>query len=62
MRSVLVTRDLLFQSCLAESRLGLSGDERKARYQALLDPLAKINADSLEGKNVENVDESATRT
>jgi hypothetical protein len=56
--NVLVTRDLLFQSCLAESRLALSSDERKAHYQALLDLLAKINSDSLEGKNVENVDES----
>jgi len=56
--NVLVTRDLLFQSCLAESRLKLSADERKQHYVALLELIARVNADSLEGKDVENVGQS----
>jgi hypothetical protein len=55
---VLLSRDLIFQSCLAEARLGLNADERRAHYQALLDLLAKVNANSLEGKNIENENES----
>lgn len=56
--NVLVTRDLMFQSCLAEVRLKLTADERKQHYAALLELIAKINADSLEGKDVENIGQS----
>jgi len=48
--NVLVTRDMLFQSCLAEARLNLTPDERKAHHQALLDALVKINSQTLDGE------------
>ncbi|MDX1571011.1 MAG: hypothetical protein R3200_11040, partial [Xanthomonadales bacterium] len=60
--NVLITRDLIFQSCLAESRLGLDSDERKAHYKDLLDLLAKINAQSLEGSDVEEVGQSGDQS
>lgn len=52
--NVLVTRDILFQSCLAESRLDLNADERKAHFAATLQLVQQINAQSLEGEGVEN--------
>lgn len=56
--NVLITRDILFQSCLAEARLGLDSEERKAHYLATMDLIGKINAQSLEGSSVEDVDQS----
>lgn len=50
--NVLVTRDILFQACLAESRLGLSKNERKALFQNVLDLIRDINAQTLEGDSV----------
>ena len=56
--NVLVTRDIIFQSCLAEALLGLNADELKAYYQAMMELLAKVNAQSLEGSRVENTGQS----
>ncbi len=56
--NVLVTRDILFQSCLAEARLGLSEQERKDHYKATMELLAKVNSQSLEGSEVESESES----
>ncbi len=56
--NVLNTRDIIFQSCLAEARLGLTAEERKQHYKDTRDLIAKINAQSLEGSEVEDVAES----
>ena len=59
--NVLITRDVLFQSCLAEARLGLSPDERKAHYQATMQLIATINAKTLDGNNIQSDAESANQ-
>ena len=59
--NVLITRDLLFQSCLAEARLKLSPDERKAHYQNLLQVITAINAKTLDGAAIQSDAESANQ-
>ena len=50
--NVLITRDLLFQSCLAESRLKLSKKERKELFEKTLSVIQAINGRSVEGSSV----------
>jgi hypothetical protein len=59
--NVLVTRDLLFQSCLAEARLNLSPEERKAHHAALMQLIAGINGHTLEGVDIQTDAESASQ-
>jgi hypothetical protein len=50
--NVLVTRDLLFQSCLAEARLKLSTKERKELFEKTLNVIQTINSQTLVGSSV----------
>lgn len=50
--NVLVTRDVLFQSCLAETRLKLDREERIELFYKTLDVIQGINAKTLEGAAV----------
>lgn len=50
--NVLITRDLLFQSCLAESRLKLSKKERKELFEKTLSVIQAVNGQSMEGSSV----------
>lgn len=59
--NVLVTRDILFQACLAESRMGLSKNERKALFNQVLQTLGDINAQTLEGGNVSSDADSGSQ-
>lgn len=52
--NVLISRDLLFQSCLAEARLKLSNEERKALFSRTLDIIQAINSESLDGEAIES--------
>ncbi|MDA9789675.1 hypothetical protein N9B69_01585 [Amylibacter sp.] len=52
--NVLITRDLLFQSCLAETRLKLSAKQRKELFEKTLGVIQAINSQSLEGSAIEN--------
>jgi hypothetical protein len=52
--NVLISRDLLFQSCLAEARLKLSNAERKALFSRTLDIIQTINSGSLDGAAIES--------
>jgi hypothetical protein len=51
--NVLISRDILFQSCLAETRLQLSDEERKALFSRTLDVIQAINSASLDGTSIE---------
>jgi len=50
--NVLITRDLLFHSCLAEARLKLSKKERKELFEKTLSVIQTVNGQSLEGSSV----------
>lgn len=50
--NVLITRDLLFQSCLTESRLKLSKKERKELFEKTLSVIQEINGQSMDGSSV----------
>lgn len=50
--NVLVTRDILFQSCLAETRLKLDREERIKLFYKTLDVIQGINAKTLDGAGV----------
>lgn len=50
--NVLLTRDILFQACLAESRMDLSKNERKALFNSVLKTISDINTQTLEGESV----------
>ncbi len=50
--NVLVTRDILFQSCLAEARLKLDREERIKLFYKTLEVLQGINSKTLEGAAV----------
>jgi len=50
--NVLVTRDILFQSCLAETRLKLDREERIKLFYKTLDVIQVINAKTLDGAAV----------
>lgn len=50
--NVLVTRDILFQACLAEARMDLSKNERKALFNSVLKTISDVNAQTLEGESV----------
>lgn len=52
--NVLITRDIFFQSCLAEARLGLSNKERRELFDKTLETVAQINSGSLEGAYVQS--------
>ena len=51
--NVLISRDILFQSCLAETRLKLSNEERKALFSRTLDVIQAINSVPLDGASIE---------
>ena len=50
--NVLITRDLLFHSCLIESQLNLSADELREFWKSTLDAIVKINGQSLDGASI----------
>jgi len=52
--NVLITRDILFQSCLAEARLKLSDVERKELFLKTLDVIQAMNSVSLDGESIES--------
>lgn len=52
--NVLITRDILFQSCLAESRMRLTKAERMKLYYKTLDTIQAINSATLEGAYITN--------
>ena len=52
--NVLITRDILFQSCLAEARLKLSDAERKELFLKTLDVIQAMNSVSLDGESIES--------
>ena len=52
--NVLITRDLLFQSCLAEARLKLSAKQRKELFEKTLDVIQAINTQTLDGSSIES--------
>ena len=51
--NVLISRDILLQSCLAETRLKLSNEERKALFSRTLDVIQAINSVPLDGASIE---------
>jgi hypothetical protein len=50
--NVLVTRDIFFQACLAESRLNMTRQERVQLFRKTLDAVVQINSQSLDGEAV----------
>ena len=52
--NVLITRDLLFQSCLAEARFELTREERIEHFSRTLKVIQALNGQSLEGVSVES--------
>lgn len=52
--NVLITRQILFESCLAEQRFNLSKEERLLHWQQTMQLIAAINQRSLDGLSVTN--------
>lgn len=52
--NVLITRDIFFQTCLAEARLNMTREERLELLNKTLDIIVQINAQSLEGEAVKS--------
>lgn len=50
--TALITRDILFHACLAETRLKLTTEERRAHWKETIDAVIKINSQSLEGSSI----------
>ncbi len=50
--NVLITRDIFFQTCLAESRLNMNRDERMELLHKTLEAVVKINTKSLDGDSI----------
>lgn len=59
--NVLITRDIFFQSCLAESRLNLDRAERIALFNRTLDLVRAINSASLEGASINSDSDSGSQ-
>lgn len=59
--NVLLTRDLLFQACLAEARMGLTKAERKKLFSEVLKVVTDVNAQSLEGENISSDSDSGSQ-
>lgn len=59
--NVLITRDLLFQACLAEARMGLTKAERKKLFGEVLNAITEVNAQSLEGDSVSSDSDSGSQ-
>ena len=60
--NVLITRDILFQSCMAEARLGLSGDERVKLFRETLGVVKAVNTSTLEGASITTDADSGQQT
>lgn len=60
--NVLISRDIFFQTCLAESRLDLSREERIKLFYRALDMVEKVNAGSLDGASITTDADSAKQT
>jgi len=60
--NVLITRDLLFQSCLAESRLKLNNEQRIKLFYKTLAIVQSINGKSLDGNAVTTNADSGSQT
>lgn len=60
--NVLVTRDILFQSCLAETRLKLDPQQRIQLFYKTLEIVSRINAQSLDGTAVASDADSGSQT
>lgn len=59
--NVLITRDIFFQSCLAESRLNLGPAERLALFNRTLELVRVVNSVSLEGSSIESDSDSGNQ-
>lgn len=58
--NALITRDILFHACLAETRLKLSTEERRAHWKETIDAIIKINGQSLDGASIGSDDFSGS--
>lgn len=59
--NVLITRDIFFQSCLAEARLKLDRTERLALFNRTLELVRAVNSASLEGASVDSDSDSGSQ-